>query len=187
MACVEKAFVSSKLMILFHTLIGTSIKINKTELDEPCEIMDLGCGPGYTTRLIANRFKESKVLGVDLDEELINQAKSNVEFKNVSFIVGDGTNLKFKSSKFDCIFEILAFHHIPNHFNAIKEVYRVLKKGGKFVTFDIAVKSLNPFFKLIETQPEEFTKKEFIDNLIKAGFKIRRHGGRFIFWVEAVK
>lgn len=107
--------------------------------------MDVGCGTGLLSELVAGCVKE--VVGVDVSKAMVEKLEEklqNSDFpKNVSCVVADLTTEDPESlinKKFDCIFSHMAFHHMPNipgmflwntlmHFNAVqmcKDVYCVL-------------------------------------------------------------
>ena len=97
-------------------------------------VLDIGCGNGNNEGWISKRVK--KVYGVDISEEVIKKAKERFKkINNVLFYVNDGEHLDFEENKFDLIFSIITFIHIPKENAKIyfKECERVLKKGGLFL------------------------------------------------------
>jgi len=136
---------------------------------------------------IANKYPNSKIIALDYDSSQIQMAKKISKLKNVEFVIGDATKLRYKSESFEIIIQVLAFHHIPQYEKAMKEVYRILKKDGRFILMDMAIRSINPFHRLFKVEPAEFTKKEFIDQLERNGFKIIKTKGKLLFSVMATK
>ena len=183
----EKLFVNSAFCSFFHrTLIFPSFFrfINKALAGKALEI---GCGIGETTILLAEKYSRLMITAVDCDKEQIEKARKNKKLKNVKFQQGDATKLKFKNSSFDYVIETNTFHHIKNYSKAIKEVYRVVKKNGIFYAMDISkyifIWPLRIFF-----PPESyFTKKEFIQNLENNGFRVEKSKGSLLFYVAARK
>ena len=97
-------------------------------------ILDLACGEGYNTRIIAR--KGAKVTGVDVSQEMINFAIKQEEKDKlgIAYYVSDAGKLAiFKNCTFDIATCFMALQDIANYQKAIKEVYRVLKKNGRFV------------------------------------------------------
>ena len=108
-------------------------------LNEDTIFLDIGCGIGRIAKWVAPLVKEYH--GVDFSTEMIKKAKeifSSAE--NVSFIVNNGIDLRlFDDDKFDVAHICLVFQHMQRELilNYIKEVYRVLKKGGIFFANNI--------------------------------------------------
>ena len=101
--------------------------------------LDLGCGIGRVTKKVAPLVKE--YYGVDFSPEMIKKAKEIFkDYKNVYFQVNNGIDLRiFEDNKFDVVYVHLVFQHMQKEitFNYIREVHRVLKKGGIFFAGNI--------------------------------------------------
>ena len=91
-------------------------------------ILDLGCGTGDLTKQIYGTA--AKVIGVDNSVEMIEQAKT--KFPEIEFYQMDARVLKFDIS-FDAIFSNAVLHWIPEKETVIKNMYLVLKPGGRIV------------------------------------------------------
>lgn len=97
-------------------------------------ILDVGCGEGYNTRIMAR--KGATVVGVDFSEEMIDLAiqKEKKDHLGIGYHVADACNLRlFKDGTFDIATCFMALQDIEHYQEAVKEVWRVLKKGGRFV------------------------------------------------------
>ena len=103
-------------------------KVIKEELKEPGKILDIACGIGE----FSVYFDKDKKIGLDNEEKYINYAKKKF---NRTFIIGDALDLNFKKNSFDSILMSGFLHHLSDEdiTKAIKEVHKVLKKGGKFL------------------------------------------------------
>lgn len=100
-----------------------------TDMDQ---VLDIGCGTGRVTRLLAKRSQS--VLGVDLAPGMIELAtETHVDTKNMSFAVGDAENLPFDSLHFDVVFSSMALQWCDPITPSFSEIYRVLKPGGKAI------------------------------------------------------
>lgn len=91
-------------------------------------ILDVGCGTGALTAEIAGRGAE--ILGVDLSEEMILQARK--KFPALNFETLDARQLRF-SEEFDGVFSNAVLHWIPEPEQVIAGVAQALKSGGRFV------------------------------------------------------
>jgi ubiquinone/menaquinone biosynthesis C-methylase UbiE len=98
--------------------------------------LDFGCGPGRNIIQFNRLFKQ--IDGVDISENNIKNAKSNLAYhniKNSTLFANNGFDLNtIKSCQYDYVFSAITFQHICVHdtrFSLMKEVFRVLKPGGR--------------------------------------------------------
>ena len=89
-------------------------------------LLVVGCGAGIEAAILAQRLK-AKVIGIDIEDNFDKTAR-----KFAALETGDAENLLFKDNTFDFVFSYHALEHIPNPQKALKEMHRVLKKGGGF-------------------------------------------------------
>lgn len=95
-------------------------------------VLDLGCGEGYGAKMLKEAGAK-KVIGIDVDREVIGQANKNYSSTKVSFQTGDAQKLTFKDKSFDLVVSLELIEHLPDYRRYLKEVRRVLKPGGVFV------------------------------------------------------
>jgi SAM-dependent methyltransferase len=88
-------------------------------------ILDLGCGDGALTALIAER---ASVLGVDTSAEQVQAARA----RGLEAEILDGARLPF-AAEFDAVFSNAALHWMRDADAVIDGVWRALKPGGRFV------------------------------------------------------
>lgn len=165
-------------------------------------VLDLGCGNGLSTSNIKGKF----VVGLDLSEVQMIRAKK--KFKNTNYVVGDASNIPFKSNSFDVVVAINLLHHIPNSRKVIDEVWRILKPGGRFLTVDPNLYNPIGFIgrgmvmkfglkKILPTIPQfalgdeerQFSKKAYYNLFTKSkfkNFKITPHRLERIFFFVGV-
>ena len=101
-------------------------------------VLDVGSGPGFLARSIANRVgPKGKVWGIDISEFLINLAKSkNKDIPSIEFKYGDAANTGFSNEKFDKVICTQVLEYVQNVDAALIEFNRVLKKGGEIALLD---------------------------------------------------
>ncbi|HWB27396.1 MAG TPA: methyltransferase domain-containing protein [Chitinophagaceae bacterium] len=95
-------------------------------------ILDIACGIGETTRLLATYFSGSMVTGADIDDALVQTAKAMTKpvAAGVSFITADATNLPFADNSFDIVFGRYLLMHVPDPLAILQEMKRVCRPGG---------------------------------------------------------
>ena len=98
-------------------------------------VLDYGCGAGDNSVLIATHGAD-RVIGVDISTELVELAEKRLAAhdlsKNAEFRVGSAHELPLEDESVDVVFGNAILHHLDLKL-ASKEVYRVLKKGGRAI------------------------------------------------------
>lgn len=93
------------------------------------QILDLGCGTGWATRILAQRG--TGATGIDVSPEMIAQAKELTSFTiRARFEVCPFETLDFPDAKFDLVFSMEALYYAVDLDKALSEILRVLKPGG---------------------------------------------------------
>lgn len=99
--------------------------------------LDVATGGGHTANALSPLVK--KVTAMDITPKMLENAEKFVTgngHTNVHFVEGDAEKMPFDDASFDIVTCRIAPHHFPNIENFIKEVYRVLKLGGRFLLDD---------------------------------------------------
>lgn len=94
-------------------------------------VLDIGCGAGYGTHLLAEQAAEA--IGVDIDAEAIERARKSYRRANLSYDVADCYGLPFSDGEFDAIVANEMIEHIDRQADFLREAKRVLKPGGLFI------------------------------------------------------
>ena len=94
------------------------------------KVISIGCGSGVDARWLKDNGA-SEVTGVDISEKLIEIAKNNNP--DIEFRVMDMERLDFNDSSFDLAYSSLAIHYTEDWTIPLKEAYRVLKPGSKYI------------------------------------------------------
>jgi ubiquinone/menaquinone biosynthesis C-methylase UbiE len=95
-------------------------------------ILDLGCGEGRTTRLLAE-LTGAEIVGVDISPEMVRIADSMKGDSRVGYRVGDALRLDEPSDSFDLVTCFTSFNNMPDPPLALSEIRRVLRPGGMFL------------------------------------------------------
>ncbi len=102
-------------------------------------ILDIGTGTGYLAFPLAKMYPEAKVYGIDIAEAIMEKNQETVKesgISNLTFLAFDGLEYPFEEESFDLIVSRYAFHHFPKVELSVKQMYRLLKKGGKVLISD---------------------------------------------------
>ena len=97
------------------------------------KILDIGCGPGIVCHLASERADIVEIHGLDLQDDIITQARSNVTSNKVSFHCGFAEHLLFENDYFDTVIMGEVLEHVFNEKEAVADASRVLKTGGRII------------------------------------------------------
>lgn len=158
-------------------------------------VLDLGCGPGLWTHLLAEKVKPNgRVVGLDFSSDLINYAMENLKKDPLSNIIefrkGNFYDTSFKENTFDLVFFGNCFAYITDYFKVLEEMKRVTKKGGRIAAKDFdgalfIVHPIEPHLSLkilaavaqalkenpLESQFDNFIGRKMHGLFLQAGFK----------------
>ena len=98
--------------------------INKSDI-----ILDLACGTGYGTNILAQQT-DNTVIGGDISKEAVDACNSTWHRANIVFRVLDGTQLDFPDNYFDKIYSFETIEHTTEYKKMLSEFRRVLKPSG---------------------------------------------------------
>jgi tRNA (cmo5U34)-methyltransferase len=108
--------------------------------------IDLGIGTGYFTKQFLNHFPNSRVLGIDGAQAMVELAKARLTSlaSRVQFVIGDFRHLQQLASSAgmaDVVFSAYALHHLrrPDKERVLREVVELLVPGGWFSNADLIV------------------------------------------------
>ncbi|MDR3602609.1 MAG: class I SAM-dependent methyltransferase [Desulfosporosinus sp.] len=102
--------------------------------------LDVATGGGHTAIALAKNVKQ--VVALDITPEMLAEAKiasSQEAISNITFRAEDVHNLSMSDCQFDIVASRFAVHHFFEVNRALREMCRVLKRGGKFYIFDCSV------------------------------------------------
>ena len=96
-------------------------------------VLDVGCGSGWASRLLADYAVNGRVTGIDISDEMVRVAReSSSSYKNVDFEVASAEQLPFTDNEFTHAFSMESLYYYRNIPQALKEIQRVLKPAGSF-------------------------------------------------------
>jgi SAM-dependent methyltransferase len=117
-----------------HRPVGEQA-IAQMALGPDARVLDVGCGSGWASRLIAERVPQGHVMGIDISDEMVQLASnSSTNFPNVEFKVASAEALPFADNEFSAAFSMESIYYYSNMLAALREIHRALENGGKFVS-----------------------------------------------------
>lgn len=108
--------------------------------DKKSHIVDLGCGVGATMKYGLNKYPKLAVTGFSISEFQVKYGNRFVNSERGTILNRDYRNTKFNDESFDGAIAVESFCHSGCSKDALKEAYRILKPGSKFVIADAFIK-----------------------------------------------
>lgn len=157
---------------------GGALNYAEARLDEVC--VDLGSGRGTDVlRLAENVGKDGFVYGIDISDGMIQKAivtANRLGITNVEFIQSPLEKIKLNDDVADLVISNCTINHASDKQTVWNEIFRILKKGGRFVISDIyASDSIPEEYKndpvaIAECWAGSVTRNEYLNQLRIAGF-----------------
>jgi trans-aconitate 2-methyltransferase len=101
--------------------------IARIELEDPRSIIDLGCGPGNSTVLLARRWPWADLTGLDNSPQMIERAR--VEFPNFKWLLADAGSF-MPERRWDLVFSNAAIQWIDHHEKLLPQLFALVNSGG---------------------------------------------------------
>mgnify|MGYP005842588593 CR=1 FL=1 len=129
-----------------ETILG--FLLSRIEWDGKGTVLDIGCGSGPLVVKLAKKFPESRIHGVDYwggvweysQKKCEDNAAAEGVGGQITFLRASASKLPFPDESFDLVVSNLVFHEVSDVSDkqeVLKEAFRVLKKGGRFVFQDL--------------------------------------------------
>jgi arsenite methyltransferase len=94
-------------------------------------ILDLGCGSGWLSRILARTASQGRVVGIDISDEMIRHARRlSLDFPNLVFAVGEVSEIPWEPNFFSRAISVESAYYWPDPASGVREIFRVLRQGG---------------------------------------------------------
>ena len=120
-----------------HHLCITEKTIRLMNLRPGERVLDLGCGSGWATRLLARLVADGpegfgQVVGVDVSDAMIRLARAaSKDFENMMYVWGSATHIPWEENFFDKMLSVESFYYYPDQERALAELFRVMAPKGR--------------------------------------------------------
>ena len=119
-----------------HHISITEQTLSLMDLKPGERVLDLGCGAGWATRLMAQSVaggeRTGQVIGLDVSDEMIRRARANSkDCGNVMFVVGSAQQIPWDENFFDKVLSVESFYYYADQDRALAELFRVMAPLGK--------------------------------------------------------
>ncbi len=135
------------------------------------KVLDIACGEGYGSNLIAQLAEA--VIGVDIDQETIQKAKTKYQSQNLIFKHGSATSIPCEDSYFDIVISFETIEHLNEHIQMFTEIKRVLKPNGLLI-LSSPDKKLSDTFGISNKYHVKELKKDELLNLAQRFFSFNK-------------
>ena len=162
--------------------------LSELELPHNASALEVGCGTGAVTRILATMPAIKKVVGIDRSSVFIERARTlGRGFSQLSFEIGDAQALAFAEASFDLVVFHTTLCHLPDPDQALREAHRVLRASGRLAIFDgdyltttVAIHSFDPLQRAVDAMVANFVHnpwltRRLVKTLQSVGFVIRSH------------
>lgn len=146
----------------------------RIEIDNPKNIIDIGCGPGNSTRVLKKRFPNARVIGADFSLNMIKKAeKDNPDIEFMQFDASK--DFESLDEKFDVIFSNACIQWVPDHKKLLKNMMGALNNGG-VMAIQVPYQADMPINTIIESVTHsdkwknEFSVSRMFYNLDEQGY-----------------
>lgn len=150
-------------------------------------ILDVGCGQGYPMRLIRLKIKPKKVVGVDLFEKYIKEAKRDK--LHDEYVISDIRKMKFPAKSFDVVLASHVIEHLPKK-DGRKFIQDLEKIARKQVIVATPIGEM--YHPAVDNNPLQLHSSHYYpSDFKKRGYKIVKYGRKFLMgedgWVHKIK
>lgn len=110
--------------------------VDHASLPDEGQLLDLGTGTGDLVRETLNQYPRSQPVGLDFTLDMMRLGRERHNHKDSLWVGGNAQSLPFPGATFHAVISGFLLRNVTNLERCLRECYRVLKPGGKFVALD---------------------------------------------------
>ncbi|GAB6180916.1 methyltransferase domain-containing protein [Desulfotomaculum defluvii] len=161
-------FAFTLLIPLRNLFLSPKKLIQRLELKENYNVLEIGPGPGYFSAKVAKSIPHGILTLTDIQKEMLDIAKKRLSKKNifnVEYHLCNGIDFPFESNKFDVIYMVTVLGEIENKQQYVKEFYRIMCPNGNLSISEQA------------GDPDKMSIDEIKNLLLDSGFEFDKFYG----------
>jgi ubiquinone/menaquinone biosynthesis C-methylase UbiE len=161
-----------------HHISITRQTLERMNLKPGDRVLDLGCGAGWASRLLAEQVaggeRPGKVIGLDVSDEMIRRARAHCkENDNIMFVVGSAQELPWEENGFDKVLSVESFYYYGDQERALDELFRVMAPKGELFILINLYRDNHYSLRWVEelkVPVQVHSEAEYLDMLLAHGF-----------------
>ena len=175
---VEKALMNNPVREIVQRRVEAPLLARLGGRVEGGRALEVGCGRGVGTEIVLDVFGVAHVDAVDLDPDMVALARRRLGRRprdRWDVTVGDVTAVDAPDDHYDAVFDFGIVHHVPVWTDALAEIRRVLKPGGRFFFEEVTSHALARWSaRTFLDHPKEnrFSGREFVAELERTGIPV---------------
>ncbi len=142
-------------------------------------VLDLGCGAGWATRLLAQLVaggeRPGQVVGLDVSDEMVRRARgASTQYDNILFVVGSAQQIPWEENFFDKVLSVESFYYYGDQDRALDELFRVIApKGELFILINLYKDNAYSlrWVEELKVPVQVRSEQEYVELLKESGFE----------------